>query len=576
MKNYRISGKRRNSCVARGRGGMVVCADRRAAEIGVDVLQRGGNAFDAAVAVSLALAVTEPTCSGLGGSGFMTAYLAKEKKKIFLDFWAMAPAYIEKVNWKEKQPEQKAAYSVSIPGEAAGLDYINRHFGQLPLSELAAPAVRLAAEGFPVSRLLAFDLNAFHQDFLRLADGDNPYLAKESWKTGDILKNPDLAASIEAFGRLGADALYRSELTDKLIAGVNKWGGQITREDFDRYAARPGEPVHGEYRGYDIYSSNLPSSGGTLVLENLNMLEQFPLSQMPFDSPERLFLLSEVFKKSLTDKRAYIHDPALGPVPQDVLLSKAYGAARAAEIEPGQAKEPVPGRPEEYESSDTTHFSVVDADGNLVAQTQTISNFFGSCILPAGTGIVLNCQLGGLAPENVKAYVRPISTTSPSLIFRDGKPLAVIGSPGANRIVTTVTQLISNLVDGGLSPEEAVFAPRVSNDCDNVLRYEGSFAPETIEKLESWGQKTLSMRPMARFMGGVGAIFLEQDGLLTGVADPRRDGSACCTQQIKPQPKGEEPVLYYRAKRNLARHGDYYRGSCLAAKKEWDEGHTVF
>ena len=311
MKYMRISGKKRKDCVAKGKGGMVVTATREASQIGIEILKKGGNAFDAAVAVSLALAVTEPECSGLGGNGFMTAHLAKEDRNVFLDFWTMAPGWATPENWKKKDENDPAVYTVGIPGEAAGLDYICRNYGTMPLSELAAPAVKLAREGFPVSRLLANDLNTFHDKLARYGEGNNPYLAREHWKTGDILRNPDLADSMEAFGAGGANAFYRGPLTDKMIDGLNRFGGRFTREDFDRYRVRPGKTSFGRYRDCEIFSSEVPSTGGTAVIESLQMLEHFPAANWAFDSPERLFVLSEIFKKSFADRYRYLRDPLM-------------------------------------------------------------------------------------------------------------------------------------------------------------------------------------------------------------------------------------------------------------------------
>ncbi len=574
MKYYRINGKKRKECLARGRGGMVISASPFASEAGIAVMKKGGNAFDAAVAVSLVLAVVEPACSGLGGNGFMTAYLAGEKKTVFLDFWTEAPGFATPENWAKKDPERPGAWTVGIPGEPAGLDHIAKKYGKLPLSELAKPAIKLARDGFPVSRLLAGDISFFRDNMLRYAEPDNVYLSR-SWQEGDILKNPPLAWSLEEFARAGADAFYRGELTDRLIAGINRFGGQFTRDDFNRYRVRTGEPVRGTYRGYEIFSSNLPSSGGTHVVENLNMLENFPLSSWGFDSPERLFTLTEIFKKSFSDRAAYMGDPAYVTVPRKGLLSKDYAKKLAESITYGSPQTPAPGDPFSFESADTTHFSIVDAEGNMVAQTQTISAFFGSCIVPKGTGIFMNCQLNGMKEDAIKPYKRPISSTSPTLVFKDGKPFAVVGTPGANRIITTVTQLISNLADYGMSMEKALFAPRIFCDRDGKLLYEADFDPETIRTIKEMGQPVKGLAPLTRYMGGAGGILFEKDGSLSGAADPRRDGSALAADPL-PGPVFRNQKVSYRRKRGFVRRGGYHRGCPYQRRKEWEEVETIY
>lgn len=579
MTLMRISNKKRTACVTKGRGGMVVTATREASEAGIEILKKGGNAFDAAVAVSLVLAVTEPECSGLGGNGFMTAHLGKENRNVFLDFWTMAPGWATPENLKKKEENDPAFYMVGIPGEAAGLDYICRTYGTMPLRELVKPAVKLAREGFPVGRLLANDLNVFHEKLACYAEGNNPYVTKEHWKAGDILRNPDLADSIEAFGEGGADAFYRGPLTDKMIAGLNRFGGQFTREDFARYTVHPGIPSYGRYRDYEIFSSQPPSTGGTAVIESLQMLEHFPVSDWAFDSPERLFVLSEIFKKSFSDRYKYICDPMPQEMPLKGLRSPEFAALRASQIRIGRAEAPAPDDPWPYESPDTTHFSIADAEGNLVAETQTISAFFGCGIVPAGTGIVFNSQINGLPVGKAAPYCRSISTTSPTLLFKDGKPFAVVGSPGANRIISTVAQVIHNMIDGKMTAEEAVFAPRIFNDQNGTFRYEGDFSPETIRKIEEWGQPVEGMMPLARYMGGVGLIRFEDDGTMTGVADSRRDGVALCTEPATAAagPKEEDgPVIFYRSHRSLAKSGNRCRGSAKAWRRYWHSGSTIY
>ncbi len=522
---------------AHGKGGMVAAARREAAEIGVEILKKGGNAFDAAVATSLALGVCEPECSSLGGGGFMTAHVAAENRDVFIDYREVAPYYATPAIWGGREDRRCAdlgAKTVAVPGEPAGLFYILEHFGTMSFREVAEPAIRLAREGFLVTKLLATDMAARRSDMKCFEEEGNPYLRKE-YKEGEMMTNPELADTMEILAEGGVDAFYRGDLTKRFLKSLNSHGGEFTEADFADYKVNEYEPIVSSYRDYTLVTSPLPSSGGIHVTENLNMLENFPISDYAFDSPERVFLFSEVFKKSLADRKRYTADPKYVRVPQKGMLSKAYAKDLAASIRYGEAVAPAFGQPFDYESNETTHFSVADDKGNLVAITQTISEFFGSAVIPANTGLVFNCQMRCFAvedglPNSVAPRKKPISSMCPTLLLKDGKPLAAIGSPGANRIITAVTQIVSNMADYGMNVAEAVFAPRLFNDTADVLHYEDRFSQETMKTVESFGQKIAEKGPFERYMGGANAIQYEADGSLLGVGDPRRDGGAVCCE----------------------------------------------
>ena len=523
-----------------GRCGMVSASREEAAQIGIEILQKGGNAFDAAAAVSLALSVCEPQMSGLGGGGFATVHCAASNKNVFVDFREVAPEYAEPSIWATDEngalvndDKMLGGKSVCVPGTLAGICHILEDYGTMPLHRIIEPAIQLAFDGYMVDSLLSGDIAAHIPEMKRFAEPGNVYLEKP-WKKGDILKNPALGKTLSQIAENGPDAFYRSELTEKMIRSLNSHGARFTAEDFAGYHVCEYEPLKGTYRGYDILSSPPPSSGGTHVLEGLNILENFPLQSIPFQSSEHLHILSETLKMIFSDRAAYMGDPAFTQLPLNGLLNKSYATQRAGNILYGRINIPAMGDPFAFESPNTTHFSVADQAGNLVSWTQTISQFFGSGIVPQETGIVMNCQMRGFAvgagkANSVAPGKKPLSSMSPSIMLKDGRPFAVLGSPGANRIISSVIQVISNLVDYKMNIVDAVLAPRVYNDTSNLFKYEMRCAREAV-RLESLGQACSAMQPFERFMGGVNAIELDEaDGML-GVADPRRNGAVvCCT-----------------------------------------------
>lgn len=529
---------------AKGRGGMVAAARPEAANIGVSILKMGGNAFDAAVATALALGVCEPQCSGLGGGGFMTAFSKKAGKPVFIDFREIAPAYAtpEAFGTGDLESAKKdlnfGGKSVGIPGELAGLCLILEKYGTMSLKEVMQPAIRLAREGFVFGPLLEKDLAHILHEFKRLEEPGDPYLRKE-WKAEDVFTNPELADTMELIAEEGPDVFYRGSLAERIVASMNKHGAPWTLEDMASYKPNELEPVSGTYRGYDIYSSPLPSSGGTHVVQNLNICENFPLGDYPYDSPERLFYMAEAFKKTVSDRSKYTGDPKYVKVPVTGMTSKAYAKARAAEIRYGVSAEPACGAPFAYESGDTTHFSVADAEGNIVSITQTISRFFGADIVPENTGLVFNCQLrcftaGAGHANSIAPGKKPLSSMSPSIMMKDGLPVAAFGSPGGDHIIGCVSQIAMNLVDFKMDMAQAVFAPRFFIGSSNRFDYETRFKEETANVLRSFGQSCKAVGSFERAMGGVNAIQFLPDGSLLGAADPRRMGGVSVVEPGEP------------------------------------------
>ncbi len=525
---------------ASGRGGVVAAAHPAASKIGASILKQGGNAFDAAVAAGFALGVCEPNASSIGGGGFMTAHVAKEQENVFVDFREVAPASANPDMWEVTEktpagvnPKHQGGASICIPGEVAGLCHILEKFGTMSLSQVLEPVIKLAETGVPLSQALYNDLEENREKLENYAEVGNPYLVPI--QIGQPLKNIPLANTLRKIAQGGAPAFYDSDLTDKIVDSINRWGGQVTRDDFKNFKVNQQQPLQGSYRGYEILSSPPPSSGGTHVLEILNILEQFDVKTLGYHSTAHLHLLSEVMKMSFADRATHMGDPAFVKLPLEGLLSKGYAAHRASSYSPNQVLEPAADNPFAFESCDTTHFAVADCYGNVVSITKTISAFFGSGVVPADTGIMLNCQMRGFTTEkNHKNSVcggkKPLSSMSPTILLKDGKPVAALGTPGANRIISTVAQVISNMVDFDMDLTQAIDAPRCTNDVPNVFCYESRIPQEAVAPLIQMGQQTKMLEDWDRYVGGVQGVCYSQDDMILGGGDVRRAGQAVAVE----------------------------------------------
>ena len=398
--------------------------------------------------------------------------------------------------------------------------------------QVISPAADLAREGFVVTPLLHADMEEHAPQLKQYGDGWKIYLQDgEAYPVGSTLRNPDLANTLDKIAEGGKDAFYKGEIADRIIAQVQKDGGVLTHADLEGFTVRVLEPVRGTYRGYELISSPPPSSGGTHVLQILNVLENFNISALEVNSVEYLHLFSEVFKLCYADRAAYMGDPNFVQVPLKGLLSKEYAKELAARVDLSRAQPPAPGDPWKHESMSTTHFSIADKDGNLVAVTRTINHFFGSCVVPEGTGFLLNDEMEDftLDPNSKNAVAGgkvPLSCMSPTFILKDGKPFAVLGSPGGIRIISSVVQVISKMIDHGMTLEEAVGSPRIGDDQTDLMIYESRIAPEVIEKLKEMGHPVKAFDDWNRIMGSVNGCVILPDGTIEGAADPRRDGLA--------------------------------------------------
>lgn len=528
--------------------GMVVAQEATAARIGVDVLRRGGNAVDAAVAVGFALAVTLPRAGNLGGGGFMLVHLAKTRQTIAIDYREAAPAdtppdvFLDASGAAAPEKSRDTGLAVGVPGTVAGLTLAWRRYGsgRLPLAELAAPAVRLAREGIGVEDDLADSL-AQTQRLARWPSSARIFLRPDGapLTRGDRLKQPDLADTLEAIGRDGESAFYEGDVAARIVASVRAAGGRMSLDDLKSYRAIEREPLRGSYRGHDIVAMPPPSSGGVHVIQLLNILEGFPLADLGANSAAAFHIFAEAMKLAYADRAQFLGDPDQVSVPVRGLISKAYAARLRQDISPDRARpaaeigapDPAP-----YESDQTTHFSIVDADGDAVANTTTLNFSFGLGLVAEGTGVLLNNELDDFAarPGAPNAFgllggaanapaprKRPLSSMAPTMMFRDGELELVTGSPGGSRIITIVTQIIADIVDFNMNIAEATAAARMHHQgAPDLLEVERGASPDTIRLLEALGHKVAQ-----RGAWGSAQSILRSGGLLLGAADMRQRGT---------------------------------------------------
>ncbi len=523
--------------------GMVASVDAMATQVGVDILKQGGNAVDAAVAVGYALAVTHPQAGNLGGGGFMLLR-TKDGATTAIDFREMAPAGATRDMFLDEQgnPDGKKSLTSPLasgtPGTVAGLSLALEKYGSLPLNSVVRPAIKLAQEGFIVNDALADDLKTYGSEVLPQHENSKAIFWKdgEPLKKGDKLVQQDLANSLTMIAENGPDAFYKGEIARQIAQQMQQNGGLITTDDLAAYQAVERTPVSGEYRGYQIFSMPPPSSGGIHIVQILNILENFDMKKYGFGSADAIQIMAEAEKYAYADRSEYLGDPDFVNVPWQALTSKAYAKSIAGQIDINKAKpssEIRPGKLAPYESDQTTHFSVVDKDGNAVAVTYTLNTTFGTGIVAGNTGILLNNQMDDFSAKpgvpNVYGLVggeanavgpkkRPLSSMSPTIVVKDGKTWLVTGSPGGSRIITTVLQMVVNTIDFGMNVAEATNAPRFHHQwLPDELRVEKGFSPDTLKLLEQKGQKVA----LKEAMGSTQSIMVGPDGELYGASDPR-------------------------------------------------------
>ncbi|MGA3302237.1 MAG: gamma-glutamyltransferase [Methylovirgula sp.] len=531
--------------------GMVATQERQATEIGVDVLRRGGNAVDAAVAVGFALAVTLPEAGNLGGGGFMLVHLAKQNKTIAIDYRETAPAdtsqnvFLDVHGNAVPEKSRDSGLGVGVPSTVAGLSYALEHYGsgKFSLADLIAPAIPLARNGIVVDDDLAASLAEAQRRLARWPSTAAIFLHKDGapLKLGERLVQSDLAHSLEDIAKNGAHSFYTGETAQEIVAAVTSAGGHITRADMEDYRALERAPIHGSYRGYDIIAMPPPSSGGIALIELLNILEGYPLDKADPQAPETLHLMAEAMKPVYADRATYLGDPDRIKIPVSGLISKLYAARLRTEISPGKARpasEIKPGNPLPYEDPQTTHFSIVDSEGNAVSNTYTLNFAFGLGLVAPGTGILLNNELDDFAakPGAPNAYglvggaanapaggKRPLSSMTPAMVFRDGKLQLVTGSPGGSRIITIVAEILLDCLDFHMNVAEAEAARRIHDQwLPDELQVEPGFPQATLQKLTAMGHKIVEYPPW-----GSAQSIIRQGDHWEGASDPRQhDGLA--------------------------------------------------
>jgi gamma-glutamyltranspeptidase / glutathione hydrolase len=530
--------------------GMIVSQEAAASRVGLDILKRGGNAVDAAVAVGFALAVTLPRAGNLGGGGFMLIYRADLNRTIAIDYRETAPAATTKDVFLDLNGEAdpfKSRYSglaIGTPGTVAGLELARRRYGsgKFTFAELIAPAIALARQGLTVDDDVADSLPRAAKALASHPSSARIYLRSDGGvrQTGDHIALDDLAATLETIAANGAAGFYSGPVAQKIVAAVNAAGGRMTMDDLANYRAVEREPVHGTYHGYDVVSMPPPSSGGAHIIEILNILEGFPLAAQGLNSAASLHELAEAEKLAYADRAAWLGDPDFIKIPLAGLTSKPYAEHLRSLIALDRARPAAdirPGEPQRYESDQTTHFSIVDEAGDAVANTYTLNLPYGSGLVADGTGVLLNNELDDFAakPGAANAYglvggaanapgpaKRPLSSMSPTLVFKDGKLVMATGSPGGSTIISTVLQIILDVVDHGLNVAEAENAPRAHDQLwPDELRIERGMSPDTIRLLEAMGHKVV----VRDAMGSANTIVRTPDGELEGASDLRQRGT---------------------------------------------------
>lgn len=527
--------------------GMVASQETLASRTGVEILKQGGNAVDAAVAVAFSLAVTLPRAGNIGGGGFMLVHLAKENKTIAIDYREMAPSKAKKDIFLDENGDavtklsREHGLAVGVPGTVMGMSLALEKYGTMTMAQVTAPAIKMAQEGISVSPDLAVSLAGLKRRMSQWpstaaifykADGSD-------FQVDDILKQPELAHSLQLIAEKGTKGFYEGETAEKLVKAVQEAGGIMTLEDLKHYKAVEREPVRGQYRGYEVVSMPPPSSGGVHIIEMLNVLQQFPIDKFGHNTAQTIHVMAEIMKHAYADRSEYLGDPDFYKVPVKQLTDKDYAQKIASQIALNKttpSEEIKPGNLAPYESDQTTHFSVVDKWGNAVSNTYTLNFSYGSGLVAKGTGILLNNEMDDFSAKPgtpngyglvggdanaVEGNKRPLSSMSPTIVMKDGKPFLVTGSPGGSRIITTTLQIIMNVIDHGLNIAEASNAARVHHQwLPDELRVETSLNRDTISLLEAKGHKV----KVQSAMGSTQSIMVTDQGIF-GATDPRHSGS---------------------------------------------------
>jgi gamma-glutamyltranspeptidase/glutathione hydrolase len=528
--------------------GMVASQEALATRIGVSILEQGGNAVDAGAAVAFALAVTLPRAGNIGGGGFMMIHDADSGETVAVDYREMMPAagsrdmYLDADGNADSKLSRFHGLAIGVPGTVAGMALAVEKYGTMSLAEVMAPAIELAEKGIVVTADLADSLIGM-KDRLQQWPSTVPVFYKDGgvpYEPGETLVQADLANTLKLIAEQGPNAFYQGEIAEKIVATVEEAGGIMTLDDLAAYEVKVREPVRGTYRGHEILSMPPPSSGGAHIVQILNILEGYPISFLGHNSAATIHLMAEAMKLAYADRGEYLGDSDFVEVPLAGLTSKAYAAELRSAINRNRATPSAsikPNDPLPYESNETTHFSIVDKEGNAVANTYTINFTYGTGLVAAGTGVLLNNEMDDFSAKPgvpnaygliggdanaVEAGKRPLSSMSPTIVLKDGKPYIVTGSPGGSRIITTTLQVILNVVDHGMNIAEATAAVRIHDQwLPEEIRVEEGLSGDTVRLLEDMGHNVVTKSAM----GSTQSVLISNQGFLLGASDPRRAGA---------------------------------------------------
>lgn len=501
--------------------GMVVSSQHLASQIGADILKSGGNAIDAAVAVGYAQAVVNPCCGNIGGGGFMTIHLA-DGKDLFINFRETAPAaasadmYLDKDGKLIKDASLYGYLASGVPGTVKGLDYALEKYGTMSRQQVMAPAIKLAREGFTLTRADTDVLDTTTERFKQDPEVARIFLKPDgsAFQPGDLLVQTDLANTLEKIAQNGPSAFYEGEIPKIVEEASKKNGGILTAKDFADFTITDTAPVSCTYRGYQFISAPPPSSGGVTICQTLNILEGYDLKEMGFNSADYIHTLTEAMRHAYMDRNTFLGDPEFVDNPTEKLLSKAYAEELRKEIKPNQATPSTQVQPGigPHEKPETTHYSVVDEKGNAVSTTYTINGRFGSVVIPPGTGFFLNDEMDDfttkVGEKNLYGLVqgernaiapgkRPLSSMSPTIVTKNGKVFLVLGSPGGSRIISITLQTALNIIDHGMPPQEGVNAPRIHHQWlpDEVYYEQRGVSKDTLALLDKMGYQMVEQTP---------------------------------------------------------------------------------
>jgi len=537
------------------KNGMVVTSQHLASKIGVDILKMGGNAVDAAVAVGYAQAVVNPCCGNIGGGGFMTIHLA-DGLDTFINFREKAPAastanmYLDASGNVVKNASLLGYLAVGVPGTVLGLDTAQRKYGKLTRAQVMKPAIKLAREGFVLNRGDTDILDTTIQPIKNDPEAARLFLRRDGspLQPGDQLVQKDLAKTLEAIAQRGPDAFYKGRIPEAVERAAKAGGGIITAADFADYAISETAPVSCDYRGYIFLSAPPPSSGGTTMCQILNTLEGYDLKAMGFNSAATIHVMAEAMRHAFMDRNTFLGDPEFVNNPLDRLLSKSYAAAIREKISNDKATPSADVQPgmEPHEKTETTHYSIVDKDGNAVSTTYTINGRFGAVVIAPGTGFFLNDEMDdftvkvgvknlyGLVQGATNAIApkkQPLSSMSPSLITKDGKTFMVLGSPGGSRIITITLETALNVIDHDMAPQEAVDAPRIHQQWlpDEVYYETRGLSADTLKILKDMGYKMSEQTPW-----GAAELILVGIPGAAGVASASSGNDGAVSGKVRP------------------------------------------